>query len=111
MIRPNPVIVPSIGKLSASGETIFVGNFDNATTISVQVDWFGLNALDGSIKLQHRKNSSAEWSDIPKLIQNLDVADGTITLTRYDYISHYIGLFIDKGSCTNGNINIYAEGR
>lgn len=82
----------------------------NISYVSCQIWWSGFDVFDGNIQLALKRSSNAPYLDIPTLYWDIDNEtgsnSGTCILTCQNYFGYAIGIKIDKGTATTGNINI-----
>ena len=102
------ILQKQISSLIQSGEVnLYLGEYIAYNKISVQIDWFDLNATDATIQLQQSNHLEAKWNDLSGLSDTLSSVENTVTFENYEFCGKYLNLNIKCNSLTEGILSVF----
>lgn len=75
-------------------------------SVKVSVSWTGLDAVDGTMKLQEDDGNSG-FVDIPTLSETLAAASGNVAFQHRDFGGGQVRLVYDVGTATAGSLTVF----
>ncbi len=108
MIFDKEILVFDFSKISNVTGFYYLADLSSYTIVNIQCTWSNINATDGYAKYCEKNNISVvTWNESYNKLITLDIVNDSRMITVENFTSKIVGLFIEKGSITNGILKVH----